>query len=576
MRLRPGLLIGALALAAACRSHPATQVVVFFHADTVLGGEAARLAVEVEGPDGVAVLTAENPVASTTAGALARVPLVPRDGDASRTFRIQGRLLADNGDELASVEAITGYREDELVELHLWFDSACRGMLDCGPGRTCSRGVCVGSCFEASPGEGEALRSEPTCGECQECSAGACVSVQDATPCGCADTDSCGGGTCVSPVQVWSASGGLRHTCATVMVGQSSLLYCWGANNVGELGTGGGASSSPVTVALDAAGSVVAATDNTCARDFAGGRSCWGWNGNGELGNGLVADTATVTPLAAPSGDPPWAGLDSGWYHYCGVTLETTPRLLCWGLNDHGQAGGDPVTIGAAVTAPHEVMSGSGWTEAAAGGFASCGIREDGTLWCWGLNWNGELGVGDGVDRTTPAQSGCVDGICYDDWKEVARGDFHTCAVRDNGELWCWGADTSGQLGIGEVRDEDSAVRSPMRALLDRWNAVEAGQSHSCGLRDDGSLWCWGANDKGQLGVGDTLQRPSPAQVLVPGGGQWTQVAPGRDHTCAIRSDQTLWCWGLNEQGQLGLGFETLPGDPLVTTPRRVCMTPPP
>jgi alpha-tubulin suppressor-like RCC1 family protein len=203
-----------------------------------------------------------------------------------------------------------------------------------------------------------------------------------------------------------------------------------------------------------------------------------------------------------------------------------------------------------------------------AGGFHACGRKRDGTLWCWGLNGSGELGVGDAVNRFEPVQTGCDAGRCFEDWVAVAAGDFHTCAIREGGELWCWGGGLNGQLGVGPLMDRDSS--RPLPVSDGAWRAVSGGQSHTCGIRDDATLWCWGRNDFGQLGVGDLERRDVPTRVLAPGGDQWVRVGAGRDHTCAVRSDETLWCWGWNEDGQLGIGAAGEDGP----SPRRVCFPP--
>jgi alpha-tubulin suppressor-like RCC1 family protein len=206
-------------------------------------------------------------------------------------------------------------------------------------------------------------------------------------------------------------------------------------------------------------------------------------------------------------------------------------------------------------------------------GFHGCGVRRDTSLWCWGFNTSGELGLGDTIDRSKPEQSGCpADSDCLTGWTAVAAGDFHTCALRDGGELWCWGGGANGQLGTGVI---DNGVSHPTRVEMAGWRTITGGGSHTCGIQEDGTLWCWGQNSRGQLGVGDVERRAVPTQVQVAGSGSWAEVSLGISHSCAIRSDSSLWCWGEDTDGQLGQG-----GDPPVdtadpvTTPRRVCLPP--
>jgi alpha-tubulin suppressor-like RCC1 family protein len=143
-------------------------------------------------------------------------------------------------------------------------------------------------------------------------------------------------------------------------------------------------------------------------------------------------------------------------------------------------------------------------------------------------------------------------------------GYYHTCAIQPPGTLWCWGRNNDGQLGLG-VADID-AHPTPIQVGTDTdWAAVTGGENITCALKTDGSLWCWGGNDDGQLGLGtiDMVQHPNPSRV---GTATWAAIAVGEDHVCGIRPDSSLWCWGENTWGQVGDG--TSGGN--VLTPTRV------
>lgn len=538
-----------------CAADTATQVLVVLRAET--GFEAARaLTVRVERADGTVAFESTEPLTDPLPEPLARVPLVPLDGDATRTFRVRAALLDGSGQRLAELEASGGYTADTLRELSLWFEAACAGVLDCGPGRTCSGGTCLGACFVPTE-VGAEPRAAPTCGECQECSDRVCTARADESPCGCAG-DRCRGGACAVARPTTAVVGGQLHTCA----GSGGTLYCWGGNRVGQLGTGAGSTTTPTRVDLSGWAETTAAQDHTCAVLIGGARTCWGWNGNAQLGNGAVERRAIGRPTPAPAGDLSWSTLASGWFHTCGLTRDR--RLACWGSNSRS-ASAEPAAA-EAVVLPTPVDDSTTWAGVTAGGFHSCGVKSDGSLWCWGMNESGELGLGDAADRDTPTQVGCTDGRCTTGWTTVGAGSFHTCAIRGAGELWCWGGGQNGQLGVGTNATEDIAL--PRRVELGEWRSVVAGTSHSCGLQSDGSLWCWGRNDRGQLGLGDTQTRLEPATVRAPGLTAWLRVAAGREHTCAIASDRSLWCWGENAAGQLGQGHADAP----VTRPARVCI----
>ena len=173
-------------------------------------------------------------------------------------------------------------------------------------------------------------------------------------------------------------------------------------------------------------------------------------------------------------------------------------------------------------------------------------------------------------------------------WIDLAAGSWHTCLVHESGELWCVGGTKQGQLG-SEDASPDTNTNRPLPVFADGerdgWFAVFAGASTTCGLRNGsiasgGELWCWGRNHYGQLGVGDTVQARVPRRVGL--ASDWVQVAIGFDHVCGIRSSGAIYCWGRHLEGQLGLGADPSleirpvedsdPESPMASTPRRVCL----
>jgi alpha-tubulin suppressor-like RCC1 family protein len=187
------------------------------------------------------------------------------------------------------------------------------------------------------------------------------------------------------------------------------------------------------------------------------------------------------------------------------------------------------------------------WASADGGNLHTCGIRLDHTLWCWGRNDSGQLGAranaGD-LEADEPRQVGSDA-----DWERVAAGHDSTCAITIDHRLYCWGDNTFGQIATGTVVD---TVDTP-HLIAGMWSAVAIGQRHACAIDVAGALSCWGSNDYAQLGIGSTGAAQT-APVLVAGGLGWISVDVGGLSACGVTTDHGLYCWGYNGVGQLGLG----------------------
>jgi alpha-tubulin suppressor-like RCC1 family protein len=250
------------------------------------------------------------------------------------------------------------------------------------------------------------------------------------------------------------------------------------------------------------------------------------------------------------------------------VTCAITPggQLHCWGRNRQGEVGtGDTLQR----TSPFAVSVGTGRSvlSVAVASFHTCAILDDGSVRCWGGNLT-ELGYGDTVDRITPTSEALNLGSGRSA-VALAAGYSHTCAVLDDGSVKCWGANGSGQLGYGDTTDR-SGVPATAIDLGPGRSAVELslGSLHSCARLDDGSVKCWGANGNGQLGYGDTTGRLAPpaTPVSMPGGLTAKQLDAGDRHLCAILSDDSIACWGVNNLGQLGDRTNTERSTPVLVT----------
>jgi alpha-tubulin suppressor-like RCC1 family protein len=341
---------------------------------------------------------------------------------------------------------------------------------------------------------------------------------------------------------------GLFHSCAVATTGR---LSCWGDNRGGQLGNGTtNRSAVPVAAGADADwDSVTAGGFFTCGlKKGSGKRFCWGNNGIGQLGNGGINDS--TRPLSA--GDDGWAQLSAGATHGCGVKTDGT--LLCWGDDSQGQiaspnAGGS----NARSLLPREVIPQTHWENVSAGTNETCAVKSDHTLWCWG-------GYHGGNDRPrAPVQVGADA-----DWARVDAGDFFTCGVKTSGALFCLGRNYYGEGGHSASGEYDAPPVQVGTAT--DWAVVRAGGGHVCALKTDASLHCWGYNYDGQAGVPVTpstlsLSTPTPVapqtsfRDVETGGSQISDYSTA--HSCGMRADGSVVCWGKGEAGQLGDGETT-------------------
>jgi len=240
--------------------------------------------------------------------------------------------------------------------------------------------------------------------------------------------------------------------------------------------------------------------------------------------------------------------LTTGADHAC--ALDTTGGAWCWGANDSGQLG-DGTVSDRLVPTPVSMPAGVNFTIIAGGGLHTCALDDAGAPWCWGHGGQGQLGDTFLMNRWLPVRALLPDGRVF---HQICTGGLHACAVDDLGGVWCWGNNEHGQLGIGTSAINTSQPTPVINLDGATITEVACGGLHTCALDATGALWCWGENQEGQLGDGTLTWRKSPVATIPPGGAIFVAVFLGDIHSCALDSTGRLWCWGNNGSGQLGNG----------------------
>ena len=361
--------------------------------------------------------------------------------------------------------------------------------------------------------------------------------------------------TTAPPPAAYDIAAGSNHSCTL----NDGKVLCWGSNLHGQLGNGESGATAHSSVPVEAEGitdavAVGTGMEHSCAVHATGEVSCWGDDSSGELGNGETTDSVPLPVKVIGLDDA--IDVTAGHWHTC--ALHYTGAVSCWGSNHDGQLGNDDMGVDSAV--PVSVSGISDAVSVSANGEHSCAVHGTGEVSCWGDNWRGELGNGEsgpGAESAVPVK---VSGIS--DALEVASGLDHTCALHSTGAVSCWGNNEYGQVGNGrdyitEVLN-DSFITGPDEVVsLDGAIAITAGSASSCALRETGEISCWGANGSGQLGSREAVfLNPSP--VSVSDIDDAIGVAAGAGHTCALREGGAVSCFGANIWGELGDGQDDL------------------
>jgi alpha-tubulin suppressor-like RCC1 family protein len=421
-----------------------------------------------------------------------------------------------------------------------------------------------------------------------------------------------GDGTTVSkssPVKIgtnsWSFLGTTLYSSSFFAIDSTGALYAWGDNTNGVLGDGTTINRSLPLQIGTSSWTLISSSDSSHGIDINGNLWAWGLNSTTQLSDGTTVNKSTpVLSARVPSTTAivSWNAVSAGLSHSVGI--DTTGNLYTWGLGTTGQLGDNTaITKSSAVKFGLIFGTNLSWTSVSAGGLVTTGITSANTLYTWGNNTNGQLGDYTSVTKSSPVLINIYNealNIYNYSWTSVSAGSSHTAAIQTTGALWTWGSNVNGQLGDGTTIDKSS----PVKIGTSSWSIVSAAASHTAGVTTTANtLYTWGGNLFGQLGDGSTTDKSTPTQIssswtyvtagfwstagIKNGFGyawgygifgllanisvgsrstpaflpnnkpftSWKSISAGGQHSSGINAaDNSLWIWGLNNNGQLGDG----------------------
>lgn len=343
-----------------------------------------------------------------------------------------------------------------------------------------------------------------------------------------------------------------HYSCAVI---NHNTAKCWGANWAGQVGDGTTTSRLfPVDVSnLQGVEQLTTGGHHSCALLDTHKLECWGNNNKGQLGDGTLTNRLVPTEVVSLENV---VSIAAGNSHTCAVINESSNNIVkCWGANTKGQLGNNSFSNRKIPVAT--IALGDNATAIAAGGEHTCALLENGNVKCWGANEHGQLGNGDTANSAFP-----ITVLGLTNVKAIVTGEAHSCALLNDDTLSCWGNNDHGQLATNDIIDR--LTPTLVTTLTHPIKILATGRNHICVtfLDSDDSLACWGDNEFGQLGIGTMTNSWLPAYVTL--SEKVIKLSLGYNHSCALTDEDKVYCWGGNGGGQLGDGTTTSRTQPTI------------
>ncbi|MDP1813347.1 MAG: hypothetical protein Q8K92_02755, partial [Leadbetterella sp.] len=368
---------------------------------------------------------------------------------------------------------------------------------------------------------------------------------------------------------------GVSTTAVEATLGQEAI----GKSFSTDIDFNGGANSNTDVVGVDEAAAVgllgsqvtqiASGGYHTCALKNDGTVFCWGSNSSGQLGDNSTTQRLIPVQVVGAGGVGMLSDvsqIEAGYAYTC--ALKSDSSVFCWGANSNGQLGDNTITT---RLTPTQVLGVGGVgtladvSQIAVGNAHTCALKNDNSVFCWGLNSYGQLGDNSTTQRLVPVQVMGVGGVgVLDSVSQIEMGYGYSCASRADSSVVCWGYNAYGQLGDNSIINKLTPIQvldSDAIGYLSDVSQISGGGFYTCALKNDGTMYCWGRNNNGQLGDNSNVDKYVPGQVLGVGAigtlADVEQIEAGYSHACAAKTDGSLFCWGYGGFGQIGDGTIT-------------------